>query len=170
MKRFILLLILSFPIFAFSQLTEKETEFLRIELAQKVNHLRASKKLKPLIFNDTLRKAAQFHSEYMAQKGILSHNEKQSKFSNPQKRVSAFGGTDFDIIGENALFSTSQTVPMTTETLSLLAEEMFQIWKNSKPHYTNMVNKQYVYADFGFAMDLKKRNVYATQVFGMKFK
>lgn len=170
MKRFILLLILSFPIFAFSQLTEKEAEFLRIELSQKINQLRASKKLKPLIFNDTLRKSAQFHSEYMAKKGALTHNENQSKFSNPQKRVYAFGGTDFDIIGENVLFSTAQTIPMTEETLSLLAEEMFQIWKNSKPHYTNMINKQYVFADLGFDMDLKKGNVYATQVFGMKYK
>ena len=90
MKRLFLLLILSFPIFAFSQLTEKETEFLRIEVAQKVNQLRASKKLKPLIFNDTLRKAAQFHSEYMVKKGVLTHNQSQGKFSNPQKRIIAF--------------------------------------------------------------------------------
>lgn len=170
MKDLSILLILVIPIFGFSQLTEKDAEFLRIELSQKVNQLRVSKKLKPFIFSDTLRKAALFHSEYMAKKGVLTHNENQSKFSNPQKRVFAFGGTDFDIIGENILFSTAQTIPMTEETLSLLAEEMFQIWKNSKLHYTNMINKQYVFSDFGFEMDLKKRNVYATQVFGMKYK
>ncbi len=168
MKHLFLLSILLIPVFSFSQLTEEETTFLRQELSQRINQLRVSKKLKPLIFNDTLRKSAQFHSEYMAEKGVLTHNQKQSKFANPQKRVFAFGGTNFEIVGENVLFSTKQNFPITRHDLISLAEEMFQTWKNSKPHYANLINKHYRYGDFGFAVDVKKGNVYAVQVFGTK--
>lgn len=159
-------LLISFS--GFSQLTEKNIDILRQELSQHVNELRESKGLNPLVFNDTLRKAAQFHSEYMVQSKVLSHDQRRFKYSTPKRRVYEFEGTDFELIGENVLYSTPQDFPLNKKALISLAEEMFNSWKNSPGHYANMINPKYIFGDFGFKTDRKKNIVYATQVFGKK--
>ncbi len=156
------------PIITFSQLTESETEKLRLELSTRINNLRISKGVKPLIFNDTLKKAAEFHSEYMADNDVLTHDEKPTKYSTPEKRVHAFDGKNFEYIGENVLFSTVQSFPLKKKDIPTLAEEMFTNWKNSPGHYANMTNPEYVYGDLGFKANMKKSVVFATHVFGKK--
>lgn len=164
----ILFLLLFLPAIGFSQLTEKDKDFLRQELSEQINDLRVSLGVKPLKFNDTLQKAAVFHSEYMAKYDVLSHDETRSKYSTPKKRVSEFEGSIFDIVGENILYSTPQSFPLKKKELVALANEMFTSWKNSPPHYANMIDPEYVFADLGFKTETKKDIVYATQVFGRK--
>lgn len=166
--KIISLLFLFLPLISYSQLTEKDTELLRQELSMRINNLRVSKGLKPLIFNDTLKKASEFHSNYMAENDVLTHDEKNAKYASPKKRVLAFDGTDFEIVGENALYSTPQTFPLKKNAIIALADEMFNSWKNSPGHYANMTEPEYVYGDLGFKTNLKKQIVYATQVFGTK--
>jgi hypothetical protein len=167
-KRLLLFLIILIPLFSFSQLTGKDKDILHQELSERINNLRLSKGLKPLFFNDTLKKAAQFHSEYMANNDVLSHDEKQTKYATPKKRVLAFEGKEFEIIGENVLYSTPQNFPLKKKDLVALAEEMFNSWKNSPDHYANMTEPEYVFGSLGFKSHIEKRIVYATQVFGTK--
>lgn len=167
-KKLLILMLLILPFLGISQLTDQNKDFLRIELAYRINELRISKGLKPLIFNDTLRKAAAFHSRYMAENDILSHDEKKSKYATPKNRVLAFDGKDFEIVGENALYSKPQEFPLKKKDLIALADEMFTSWKNSPGHYANMTEPEYVYGDLGFETNSKKQIVYATQVFGTK--
>lgn len=167
-KHILFILLFLLPIVGFSQLTEKNKEVLREELAKRINDLRVSKGLKPLLFNDTLRKAAEFHSEYMAKNKILSHDEKSSKYATPKKRVEQFDGEIFEIVGENALSTTIQEFPLKKSDLILLAEQMFTSWKNSPGHYANMIEAKYMYGDLGFATYSNDKIVYATQVFGTK--
>jgi uncharacterized protein YkwD len=168
MTKRILFIILLFPAISFCQLTVKEKNILRQELSEQINNLRISLGVAPLIDNDTLKKAAEFHSEYMAKKDILSHDEIRSKYSTPKKRVSEFEGSDFEIVGENVLYSTPQSFPLKKKELVALASEMFTSWKNSPGHYANMIDPEYVYGDLGFNTENKKQIVYATQVFGRK--
>lgn len=161
-------LLLFLPVIGLSQLSEKDKEFIRQELSEKINGLRVSLGVKPLKLNDTLQKAAAFHSEYMAKYDVLSHDETRSKYRTPKKRVSEFEGDIFDIVGENILYSTPQSFPLKKKELVALANEMFTSWKNSPPHYANMIDPEYVFADLGFKTEIKKDIVYATQVFGRK--
>ena len=167
-KRLLLFLLFLLPVITFSQLTDKDNAILRQELSERINNLRISKGLKPLIFNDTLKKAAVFHSTYMAKNDVLSHDQKQSKFATPAKRVLAFDGQEFERVGENVLYSTPQNFPIKKKEIILLAEEMFNSWKNSPGHYANMIEPEYVFGDLGFETHTNKRIVYATQVFGTK--
>ena len=167
-NKLLLFFIILIPLISFSQLTEKDEDILRQELSERINNLRVSKGLNPLLFNETLKKAAEFHSQYMSKNNILSHDEKQSEYATPKLRVLAFDGKDFELVGENVLFSTPQNFPIKSKGIIALADEMFNSWKNSPGHYANMTEPEYEFGDIGFETNLDKRIVYATQVFGRK--
>lgn len=165
--KYTLFFILLFPLTLNAQLSDKDSELLRNELSDRINQLRNSLGIKSLIFNDTLKKAAEFHSEYMVKNNVLTHDQEQSKYKTPAKRVHAFGGEIFEIVGENVLYSTPQKFPLNKKSIVDLAEEMFNSWKNSPGHYANMTEPEYVYGDFGFYV-AGNNAVYATHVFGKK--
>jgi uncharacterized protein YkwD len=163
------LLISLLSYFSFGQLTPENNVQLRTELAQLVNNLRKEKGLKPLGFDESLKKAAEFHCKYMVKNQVLDHTEKKDiKNSTPEKRIVNSGGKDFEWTGENILYSTPQKFPLKPNEITVLAKEMFESWKNSPKHYANMIHKSYELGDFGFEVDLKKNIVYAAQVFGKK--
>lgn len=162
------MVVVVFPLFGLSQLSEQEKSTLRVELGGLINELRLSKGLQPLVFNDTLRAAAEFHSQYMAKSDNLSHSQPKSKYKTPTKRVVYKGGKVFVTVGENVLYSTQQKFPLNKKEVSALALEMFNSWKNSPGHYANMTDPKYVYGDLGFSINTKKQNVFATHVFGTK--
>ena len=104
----------------------------------------------------------------MAKNDVLSHEEPDPEYASPTERIRHFGGANFEITGENVLYSTPQRFPLDKTAVTALAEEMFQSWKKSPPHYANMIGQEYVYGDFGFQVQPTKKVVYATQVFGKK--
>lgn len=168
-RNLFLLLICSLSLNSFGQLTPENNVQLRTELAQLVNDLRKEKGLKPLGFDESLKKAAEFHCKYMVKNQVLDHSEKKDiKNSTPEKRIVNSGGKDFEWTGENILYSTPQKFPLKSKEITALAKEMFESWKNSPKHYANMIHKSYELGDFGFEVDLKKNVVYAAQVFGKK--
>lgn len=164
----ILFILITLPLLCFSQLTEKDKDVLRHELAERINTLRINEGLSPLLFNDTLQQAAEFHSSFMAENDVLSHEQKKAKYRTPQNRVIAFDGKDFEIVGENVLYSKPVEFPLKKKDLIALADEMFSSWKNSPEHYANMTEPEYIYGDLGFKEDKNKQIIYATQVFGTK--
>ena len=149
-ERILSIIFILVPFISFSQLTENDTKVLRQELSNRINNLRISKGLKPLIFNGTLRIAAEFHSNYMVNNDTLTHDEKDAKYSSPSDRVMAFSGSDFELVGENILYSKTQNFPLKNKDIIVLAEEMFLDWKNSPGHYANMIYPQYMFGDLGF--------------------
>lgn len=151
-----------------AQLSESNVKQLRTELANHVNQLRESLGVNALNFDVTLRKAAEIHSAYMAKTNTLSHKQRKGTYSTPAKRVRKSGSKDFEIVGENILYSTEQDFPLSKKEVSALAKEMFESWKNSPGHYANMIDAEYTLGDFGFKSQLKRRIVFATQVFGRK--
>ena len=161
---FLFFILLSFS--GHTQLSDANKELLRTELVAHVNELRISLGLPALIEHDILQKAAALHSTYMAKYDVLSHDEKKRSLSTPARRVKKSGSKDFEIVGENILFTAEQDFPLKKKEIIALAASMFQQWKNSPGHYANMIDPEYTHGDFGFKTQTKKKIVYATQVFG----
>jgi hypothetical protein len=141
---------------------------LKSELAGLINKLRIEKQLKPLAFDHTLEQAAVVHSEFMALNHVLQHEEVDPKKLSPKARVNFYGGRDFEIVGENVIQSSPQTLPLSKESISSLAKELFEAWRKSPGHYANMINKNYEFGDLAFVIDNTNNVVYATHVFGKK--
>jgi uncharacterized protein YkwD len=141
---------------------------LKSELAGLINKLRTEKQLKSLAFDHTLEQAAVMHSEFMALNHVLKHEEIDPKKLSPKARVNFCGGRDIEMVGENVIQSTPQTFPMTKESVSVLAKELFEAWRKSPGHYANMINRNYELGDLAFAVDNTNNVIYATHVFGRK--
>ncbi|MDH4471187.1 MAG: CAP domain-containing protein [Fluviicola sp.] len=169
MKRlFTLLLFTTLSFSALSQLTSSDISELRIELLRLINQERNLKGLNSLAFDPKLKEAAEFHSDYMVKKQVLSHEQTSQSTKTPEDRVKKANGKEFEIVGENILYTVPQTFPLKKKAVLDLANTMFLQWKNSPPHYANILHSEYVLTDFGFSVDLKTNHVYATEVFGTK--
>lgn len=153
---------------ASAQLTEENKQQLRAELTAKVNALRKEQGVPALASDAILQKAAQIHSDYMVEKGVLDHKEAKKGFEGPDDRIRQAGGKDFELSGENILVTKKHALPLNKKEISTIAEEMFQQWKISPGHYANMIQKDYTFGDFGFTFDPKMQVIYAAQVFGKR--
>lgn len=149
----------------FAQLKVSDKQEIRKVLFEKVNKLRKSKGLPPLILHDDLQKAAQLHADYMQKNRDLSHEERIDSLKTPRKRIEQFS-KKFNVFGENILYTKPKKTPIKRGLLKRIAHEMFIAWKNSPGHYANMISDAYTHSDFGFTYDQKSKRIYAAHVFG----
>lgn len=151
---------------AYGQLNQKQIDILSNELSLHVNVYRQSLGLQNLTPAEPLTLAAQLHSDYMAKESDLGHTEKRSQTKTPDKRVKFCKGENFELIGENV----AQTAPcnnkLKKEELVILARQIFEQWRGSKPHNDNMTESEYTLCSYGFQINPKTQIIYATQVFG----
>jgi len=168
MTKFILICCLLFSNFFWGQHKEVKIDF--EELGSKVtiliNDHRKRLKAVALHNENSLQKAAQDHSNYLAKTGTLSHVQNESNKKNPIDRVHFYDGKIYNKIGENVLFNIIEPKKYEAQDLDKLAIRIFNQWKNSPPHHKNMINQDFDAAAIGFAIDTKKNRLYATQVFG----
>lgn len=142
--------------------------FLEALILEKVNAHRQEKGLGELQNEATLAKAAANHSSYQGSIKELTHEQRNASLKTPALRVAKFGG-NFNLVGENVAL-----VPLGVEsTYASIAEDFFQAWKNSPPHYKNMISPDYKNSGirFRFGKDPKTKTpiIYATHVFaGLK--
>ncbi len=169
MSQFFLYISFLFSISIYSQ-QEVEIDFekLNSKVTFLINNHRKSLKLKELEKDTFLIKAAEDHSLYLQKLGFLSHEQKDIKKKNPSDRVIFYGGKKFSGFGENILFTTIKKEKYSDKELDKLAKTIFNQWKNSPPHYKNIINKDFDAADLGFFIDTKRNRIYATHVFGIK--
>jgi uncharacterized protein YkwD len=141
-----------------------------VSLEQKIvnviNKHRASLKLPELQHDNYLKFAADDHASYLSIHKILSHNQTNTNKKTPKDRVEFYGGKNFNVIGENALYSFLETKKYKDKDLNKLAYDLFLQWKNSPGHYANIINKDYNFGSIGLKYDSKSKRIYATQVFG----
>lgn len=152
----------------YAQLSDANYWQLKTELTGLINKLRSEKQLKPLAFDYTLEQAAALHSNFMALNRVLKHEEVDPKKLTPKARVYFYGGTDFELVGENVIQSVPQTFPLDKNAVSALAKDFFERWRKSPGHYANMINKSYELGDLSFAVDTENNVIYATHVFGKR--
>ena len=163
---FFVLLLLAFQ--GTAQQNNKEISQLIFE---KTNRLRIDKGLEPYQPLDSLNRLAQYHSDNMVAKKFYSHVDpdgltpvtRAEKLNiQPWRRV----GNTFIGVAENiAQVPWFQNVSTCGDTRSseALAECMVEGWKNSPPHYKNIMG-DYIYLGVGIQFD-EKGVGYGTQVF-----
>ena len=169
MKNTIILLILFFNSFVVSaqelNLNYNDLENSVLEL---MNQHRKSLKLNKLETDTVLQKAAKDQSDYMLRIKKLAHEQNSVAKKYPKNRIKFHGGATFNAYGENVLYLTVEPIIHSKDDIAILAKKIYQIWRESPPHYKNMISKEYAYASLAFSYDVKSKRLYATTVFGNK--
>lgn len=169
MRNTITLLVLFFNL---SLLSAQELQLNYIDLEdgvlQLINEHRKTLKLTPLEKDVVLKKAAQDQSDYMLSIKKLAHEQNTVAKKYPKNRIQFYGGTDFNVYGENVLYLTVEAKTYSKEDIAILAKKIYLEWKESPPHYKNMSSNEYAFASLAFTFDTKTKRLYATTVFGNK--
>ncbi|MCW3785631.1 CAP domain-containing protein [Plebeiibacterium sediminum] len=167
MKYRLIIFFLLLSTLSYSQsLKTKETKVLSDLILTKINLLRVENNAGTLIIDSTLNLAAELQSNYMGRANRLTHRQRLKKYRTPFLRVAKFS-KDFKLVGENILVTPSKKKSLKQKDLEVIAEEMFQGWKNSPEHFKNMIHPDYVLTGFSFSSSQDKK-IYATNVFGTK--
>lgn len=152
-------------------LTE-ELEIIENLVHQKIDSLRARKKLNGLSNNDYLTQAALLHADWMNEKRKFSHMQNKAKTKTPQKRVEYVGG-DGSFVGENIAYTlfnielkNKRGKLYINQTYEAIANDLVQMWRYSKGHYKNIMTKDYKTTGIALAIDFESNKIYAVQVFG----
>lgn len=132
-------------------------------------------KLDVLSEDKILSKAATDQAIYQKENHFVGHEQKTKGKQKPQNRVFFYHGTH-DFVGENCI-----KIPLKTffrpsynkkgievKTYSEAAEALFLGWKNSPPHYKNLIDRDYDVFGLGFSFDPDSNYLYCTQVFAAK--
>jgi len=175
--------ILSVFAFLFSFTRSEETRIdinnidqdkLEILILEKVNELREKKKKPLLSMNNILGKAAVNHADFLKKHKKLSHTQSSRKTRTPMDRTDYYGGK-FSYVGENIAYTylyepvkgaenTRNSVVL--KSYEATAEYFYQLWKNSKTHYKNMIDGDFNLSKIRFSFDSKTNRIYGVQVFG----
>lgn len=148
-------------------------KYLEHQLKIRIDSVRESKNLKPLVNDSILYFASLHHSNYMLKNNILTHDEKGNKlYTTPQNRALAYGASKNYLVGENVLFvSYNANVKMksgqirSTYTYEDIARTMTQMWVESKGHYKNILTESYQVTGVSVSLDEKNGKIYACQKF-----
>ena len=133
-----------------------------------INLHRKTLRLQELKKDIVLFKAAKDHSNYMLENNILSHEQKNTNKKFPKDRILFYEGKMFAVFGENVLFTSVELKKYNPTEIDVLAKKLFLQWKNSPPHYKNIIYQNYEFTDIAFSFDKKQKRLYATNVFGTK--
>jgi uncharacterized protein YkwD len=141
-----------------------------------LNTMRAKAGLPLLNTDAVLMYAATDQANYCLANSRVTHDQPDNpKKASPKQRVHTYGG-NHPIVGENCLM-TVVGKPMRDEktqtnivvyTYEQLARRLIAQWKNSPPHYKNMMQKVYTNTALALALYDNGNVLYATQVFASK--
>lgn len=145
--------------------------YLNKHILIEVNKLRKKAKVPPLINDSLLFAPADDHVNHLLKKERISHYQRfKWKKKSPKNRTDYYGAF-FDIIGENVLQNyidppkPKRKKDPTQHTYKTLAEKLVLQWKNSPPHYKNMITPHYLSTFVSIAVN-EDGELYACQLLG----
>ena len=150
-------------------------KFLEYLVKTKIDSLRKSKALNPLISDSVLYMASADHAEYQNKTQGISHFQKNNdKKKSPQKRAEFYGANDY-FVGENVALiylyaNTTYAHVRSNEThivtsYDQAASELVINWVNSRGHYANIITPSYEITAVALAYDSTEKALYAVQMF-----
>lgn len=159
-------------VFVFGQTYgQKDLTKIKQLIFEKTNELRQQKGLLPFKPLDSLDMIAQYHSDNMVSHDFYAHTDHDGL--NPVERAEKLGVLAWRRQG-NRLIGIAENIAMTpwfenvggcgdTRSVESFASCMVEGWKNSPPHYKNMMG-DYVYLGIGLQFDKQNRG-FGTQNF-----
>lgn len=148
-----------------------DVDILNEHILEGVNKLRKKAKVHRLRNETALLPAADDHANYMLKKTKLTHNQRKRIKKTPKNRVD-FYGQQFNQVGENVQLnnlnlnrSSKDKKNPRLDTYERLAEQLVLGWKNSPPHYANMISPNFQTTNTAIAIG-ENGEVYACQLFG----
>jgi len=149
-----------------------DTKLLESLFLKQLNLLRKEHKLHPLRSDTVLIKAATDQASYMRSHKAIGHTQITKDKQTPSERELFYKGAH-EGVGENVLYIPLFTSlkrksgkVVTVRTYQEAADEMFDSWFNSPPHFQNMITPYYEWEGMGFRYDAREKKLYAAQVFG----
>jgi uncharacterized protein YkwD len=135
-----------------------------------INEYRAEKLMLPLVWNDTLALAAKNHNQWMEFNNDLDHteNKKGPYFTGRDitSRINYASNMKGDLFcGENILyfsFTIDTTAVIDDSTAFRIADEAFEMWRNSPGHNANMLRRFKLH---GISFHYADNRIWATNVF-----
>jgi uncharacterized protein YkwD len=135
-----------------------------------INEYRAEKLMLPLVWNDTLALAAKNHNQWMEFNNDLDHteNKKGPYFTGRDMttRINYASNMKGDLFcGENILyfsFTIDTTAVIDDSTAFRIADEAFEMWRNSPGHNANMLRRFKLH---GISFHYADNRIWATNVF-----
>lgn len=149
-----------------------DRKLLEHEIKILVDSTRKAHRLSPLFNDSILYVASSHHSNYLVNKGILSHEEKEFKqWYTPQDRASYFGAPPTYFVGENLVYTPYNArvkvkgKTFQTDNYREIARCLVFSWINSKGHFKNMITPDYKITGLAIGVDPKTNRIYACQKF-----
>ncbi|NJM79577.1 MAG: CAP domain-containing protein [Flavobacterium sp.] len=168
MKYYLIFSLFIFSISIDAQEISIDYNLLGNKVIELINQHRKTLRLQELKKDLVLLKAAKDHSEYMLTNNVLTHEQNNVSKKFPKNRILFYDGKMFDTFGENVLFTAIELKKYNSTEIDILAKKLFLQWKNSPPHYKNIIYQNYEFTDIAFSFDKKQKRLYATNVFGAK--
>lgn len=140
-------------------------------LLEKVNAERRILGLPEFTFDSGLGRAARMHNNHMVATGILDHTQTGTKTPQMRDRLK-LSNSKLRTAGENIQFegftirTTNGIESIIPPTYEELAEQLWQNWKTSPPHYENISNPEYTYIGTALKWSDDKKAIFATQLYG----
>jgi uncharacterized protein YkwD len=142
------------------------TDQIQLVLLGKINDYRLKKKLVALQLEEGLAKSAENQCSYLLKIGKLSHSQPKKGYRTTKDRILVFSTKTYMSYGENCLKTYADLRNLTPKKTEVIAEEMFELWRTSKPHNDNLLNRRFTHAGFGFQTKTKTGEIYCVLDFG----
>lgn len=149
------------------------SQYLEHLVKLKIDEFRNRKGLLPLRSDSLLILPACDHTDFMKSKNELTHFQARGVKHTPQRRFEfheingVLAGENVEYLPINTLLKVDyQKEFIDIKTYEDLAEAIARGWRHSKPHYANVLTKEYTITAVCIKIDTKKNILWATQVFG----
>ncbi|MFI5203847.1 MAG: CAP domain-containing protein [Flavobacteriales bacterium] len=155
-----------------SSASEASPAILNKYILDEVNKIRKKAKVDSLEIDTLLNRPSADHARYMAQNKKITHYQNAANKKTPKNRTD-FYGAHFAVVGENVQFTHSTLILEALDkkkkdkelTYQNLAYALVQNWKNSPPHYKNMIDPNFKTTTTSVSVGADG-NIYACQLFG----
>ncbi len=138
-------------------------------ILKKINYVRDTLGLSPLINDNILTLAAYNQSKFLVKNKKLTHTQPSKKYAQPHNRVAAYNGSH-SFVAENIAYIPiiSSSGKQIYKTYEYLADKFVKNWVKSPGHFKNIKSDRAATSGVAIAYDPKTKKIYATQVFGNK--